>query len=278
MSTEKVNPATLLKMKSAGKKISAVVAYDYTLARRSDEAGIDVILVGDSATRVFSGLPNHTFMTLVQMLYHTQAVSTACQRAWVMADLPQVTIQTNVDMIIKDVEILIKEGRADSVKVEDTSEHAVEVVSAIAKTGFPVVSHFLMMDKNDTRVKDQPGSSIDESIMKAMLAFAKRLESAGSCAILLSKIDPLVAGEITGQVKIPTIGIGSGPNCDGQILVLEDILGLTYRDHPYYVKQYAQLGQSVMLAVKQYIAEVNSGAYPDLNHSKSIHGEISKSE
>ena len=278
MPIEKINPETLLRMKSIGKKICAVVAYSYTMARRSDEAGVDVILVGDSATRVFSGLSNHGFMNIEQMLYHTQAVSRACQHAWVMADFPQETIKAGVDIAVKDAKILIEEGKADSVKVEDTSENAIRIVEAVAKAGIPVVGHFSMMDVTDARVLSQPASSTEESLKKAMIAFGKRMESAGSCALLLSKIDSTIASEITQQVKIPAIGIGSGPGCDGQILVLEDLLGLTYRDHPYYVKQYAQLGQSAMDAIGQYISEIRSGAYPDKSHSKPTNKNNPKTE
>ncbi len=267
MPQSKMTIESLVKMKENRKKITAVVTYSYTMARRAEEAGIDAILVGDSATRVFSGLSQHSSMTMESMLYHTQAVTAACSHAWVMADLPQAVIDAGPGECVKGSRILIENGKADCVKIESTAEDAVKIIEAISKDHLPVMGHFGMMADNDERVKNKDSDSHD-SLTKAMLDFARRLVSAGSCALLLSKIDSSIAAKITENVDVPTIGIGSGIDCDGQILVLEDLLGLTYREHPYYVKQYAQLGQLAQKAISEYIEDVKSNSFPDRAHSK----------
>lgn len=267
MHSSKITTKTLQEMKSSGQKITAVVTYSYTMARRAEEAGIESILVGDSATRVFSGLSQHSAMTIDEMLYHTQAVTRACSQAWIMADLPQDVIDAGSKDCIEASKMLINEGKADCVKVESNSENAAEIIQAIHRAGFPVMGHFGMLIENDSRIS-KTNSDSETAMKDAMLDFAKQLVTAGSCALLLSKIKATIAAEITRQVKVATIGIGSGLDCDGQILVLEDLLGLTYREHPYYVKQYAQLGMLAQEAIQNYIDEVKKGVYPNQSHSK----------
>jgi 3-methyl-2-oxobutanoate hydroxymethyltransferase len=267
MSSSKISTKTLQEMKLSGQKITAVVTYSYTMARRAEEAGIEAILVGDSATRVFSGLGQHSAMTTLEMLYHTQAVTRACSRAWIMADLPQEVIDAGSKDCVEASKILIIEGKADCVKVESNSENAVDIIQAIHSAGFSVMGHFGMLAENDSRIK-KTEKDLETATKNAMLDYAKHLVSAGSCALLLSKIKATIAAEITHQVSVATIGIGSGMDCDGQILVLEDLLGLTYREHPYYVKQYAQLGMLAQKAIQIYIDEVKKGVYPNESQSK----------
>lgn len=268
MLPSKITIKSLAEMKKSRKKITAIVTYSYTMARTAEEAGIDAILVGDSATRVFSGLSHHGSMTMEAMLYHTQAVTNACSRTWIMADLPQMVIDAGPSECVQAARILIENGKADCVKIESTDEGAIEIIEAISNSHLSVMGHFGMMAVDDTRIQGD-GSNSEGTLTRAMVNFAQRLVAAGSCALLLSKIRASIANEITKNVEVPTIGIGSGLNCDGQILVLEDLLGLTYREHPYYVKQYAQLGQLAQNAIREYIKEVENGIYPDQAHSKA---------
>ncbi|HEY60310.1 MAG TPA: hypothetical protein G4N92_06460 [Anaerolineae bacterium] len=254
-------------MKAHTNKLCAVVTYSYTMAHLAEEAGVDMILVGDSATRVFSGLPDHRNMSLEQIFYHTQAVARACKRVKIMVDLPQATMEEGIEATVKASRWLIEEGKAHSIKVEGSSQLALDIVAAIAHADIPVVGHFTMLDIKDDRVHAKQQTN-QEAVYQAMLALGKEFEIKGASTLLLSKIRPSIAAAITRSVDIPTIGIGSGPDCDGQILVLEDLLGLTYRNHPYYVKQYAQLGKLTSEAIRSFISEVHEGKYPDKSHSQ----------
>ena len=272
MDSSKITPNTLLIMKQATKKICAVVTYSYTMARLADQAGVDLILVGDSAARVVLGLPTHAPMRLEDMVYHTQAVSRACQRACVMADLPQRTMAEGLQACVSGAMTLISDGDAACIKVEGGSTQALRIIEAIAEVGIPVVCHFSMpstiVDRLGTYRPWDASNADSNNKPWNYLEQASRFESAGSCAMLLSKIDPEIAREITLATHIPTIGIGSGPHCDGQILVLEDLLGLAQRDHPYYVKKYANLGELADQALRTYFQEVRQGIYPEESYSR----------
>jgi len=255
------------EIKTHNNKICALVTYSFTMANLAEESGIDLILVGDSATRVISGLPDHGNMSLEQMFYHTQAVARACKRTIVMADLPQATMSEGIETAIKASKWLINEGKAHCIKVEGSSKLALDTVRAIAHAEIPVVGHFSMLDSKNDRVYSKQQIN-QEKVFNTMLALGKELETKGAIALVLSKIHPNIATGITSCINIPTIGIGSGPDCDGQILVLEDLLGLTKRDPPYYLKQYAQLGKLTKEAIKTYISEVYSGQFPEESHCK----------
>ena len=259
---------TFKDLKAHKNKLCALVTYSYTMANLAEEAGIDVILVGDSATRVISGLPDHNNMSLEQMFYHTRAVTRACKRAIVMADLPQATMTEGIESAIKASKRLIKEGKAHCIKVEGSSQLALDAVKAIACADIPVVGHFSMLNIKDGHARSEQETN-QEEIFDAMVSLGKELEARGAIALVLSKILPHIAAAITSVVNIPTIGIGSGPDCDGQILVLEDLLGLTKRNPPYYLKQYAQLGKLTKEAINTYIMEVRSGKFPENSHSRS---------
>ena len=274
MPKDKLFPRDLGALKSASKKICAVVTYSYSMAVLADQAGIDVILVGDSAARVFSGLPDYLAVQLDQMIYHTQAVARACTHACVMSDLPQRTMLGDPQAAVKGAELLISEGSADCVKVEGGSDQIVDLVREIASAGIPVVGHFGMPSKTtdkggadrinpvDTAITSEPNSQAN------LVNLGRRFQEAGCCALLLSKIPSSIAAVITESVDIPTIGIGSGAECDGQILVLEDLVGLTQREPPYYVKQYIHADRILSEAIENFIQDVRELRFPDEAHTR----------
>jgi len=273
MEIEKLTPHQLAGFKLEDTKISAVVTYSYTMALLADQAGVDLILVGDSVARVVSGLPNFLSVRLREMIYHTQAVARACKRACIMADLPQKVIARGIQASVSGSMALISDGGADCVKVEGGSGAILEIVSAIANSGIPVVGHF---SSPSARI-DKPGAYImntrdfDDDVKanqhEYLIGLGRSFQEAGCCALLLSKISAQTATDITSAARIPTIGIGSGVGCDGQILVLEDLLGLTQRKTPYYVKRYAQAEDVFREAIDRYVREVRGGYFPEQRHT-----------
>jgi 3-methyl-2-oxobutanoate hydroxymethyltransferase len=188
-----------------------------------------------------------------------------------MADLPQLTITEGTEASVSGAMALMAEGRADFVKIEGGSEQISRIANAIAEAGIPVVGHFGMpsnyVDKPGVFRKWGTATKSERSDAQFLYELAERLQSAGCCALLLSKIRPDIASEISQSVDIPTIGIGSGPDCDGQILIFEELIGLTERDPPYYVKTYAQLGERAVEALQTYIQDVRTGSFPQDSHS-----------
>lgn len=274
MPQDKISPRDLGAMKSASTKICAVVTYSYSMAVLADQAGIDVILVGDSAARVFSGLPDYLAVQLDQMIYHTQAVARACTHACVMSDLPQRTMLGDPQTAVKGAELLISEGNADCVKVEGGSNQVVDLVQAIANAGIPVVGHFGLPSKTTDRGGTDRMNPVDTGITSEnysqtnLVNLGRRFQEAGCCALLLSKIPSSTAAVITESVDIPTIGIGSGVACDGQILVLEDLVGLTQRKPPYYVKRYMRADQTFSEAIENFIQDVRELRFPGEAHTR----------
>ena len=244
------------------------------MAILADQAGIDVILVGDSAARVFSGLPDFMAVQLDQMIYHTQAVARACAHACVMSDLPQRTMLEDPQTAVRGAELLISEGNADCVKVEGRSDQVIDLVQEIANAGIPVVGHFGMPSKITDKggadrinpVNTRSGSEYNSQ--SDLVNLGRRLQEAGCCALLLSKIPSSIAAVITEVVDIPTIGIGSGAACDGQILVFEDLIGLTQREPPFYVKRYVHAGRIFSEAVESYIQDIRELRFPEETHTR----------
>lgn len=267
---EKVTPELFTAMKQRGEKICAIVTYSYTMARLADEAGVDAILVGDSVARVVSGLPDYSSVDIDQMVYHTQAVSRACRHACVLADLPQRSIVGGVQASSKDAFALVAEAGAAMVKVEGYSSSTLESIHAIAQNGIPVMGHFGMPSAAHDAIHDHKRRANEgiwtEAIESELMDRAQRLIAAGCCALLLSKISSKIAQSITERFQVPTVGIGSGPFCDGQILVFEDLLALTEREPPYYVKEYAHLDEEAIGALKAFINDVRNKAFPGLEH------------
>jgi 3-methyl-2-oxobutanoate hydroxymethyltransferase len=245
------------------------------MAVLADKAGMDVILVGDSAARVFSGLPDFLAVELDQMIYHTQAVARACNHACVMSDLPQRTILGDPKAAVEGAELLISEGHADCVKVEGGSDQVVDLVQEIANAGVPVVGHFGLPSKTTEKGSPDRTDPVVQGITSEPLPHAElvnlagRFQEAGCCALLLSKIPAPIAAAITESVDIPTIGIGSGTACDGQILILEDLLGLTQREPPYYVKRFIRADRIFSEAIESFIQEVRELRFPDETHTRN---------
>src|SRR3989344_8918381 len=247
-------------MKKDGKKISAITSYDYTLASLCDKSGIDILLVGDSAGMVMLGYENTIPVTMDQMCLFTEAVSRARQNSLIVADLPFMSYQASITDAISNSGRLIKAG-ADAVKLEGGNPMS-DTIRAIVGTGIPVMGHIGLQPQ--TTMLSQ-GYKVQGKTAEAALRLvedAKALEEAGVFCITLEMVSHDVAKIITETVHVPTIGIGSGPSCDGQVLVIHDMLGMYERYHPTYVRTYADLKSQAIEAVKRYKEEVETGQFP----------------
>jgi 3-methyl-2-oxobutanoate hydroxymethyltransferase len=275
---KKITPGELCALKQRRTKICAVVTYSYTMALIADRAGIDLVLVGDSAARVVSGRSNFLSVQLAEMIYHSQAVSRACRRACVMSDLPEKTIVDGVQACVTGAMALLADGGADCVKVEGGSDCVLNIVEGIANAGIPVVGHFGMpsarVDKVGAyRVKAELlGMESGHTLGQQMVKMGRVFQDAGCCALLLAKMPSRVAADITNAVEIPTIGIGSGAGCDGQILILEELLGLLQREPPYYAKRYVEGAGIFEEAIRRYAEDVREGGFPDKEHTLGAGG------
>lgn len=264
--TKKLLVADLLKMKAEGKKISMITAYSYPQGLIVDEAGIDIILVGDSLGMVELGYRDTVPVTMDEMLNHIKPVVKAVNRAHIVGDLPFMSYNISVEQAVRNAGILYKEGGCDSIKFEGGKEF-VPVAEAIHKAGIPVFGHIGLTPQTAAMMggfKVQ-GKSIDAA--KSVLDDALALEDAGAFALILEAIPQQLAKIITEKVKIPTIGIGGGIHCDGQVLVLHDLLGLFKRFTPKFVKVYTDAYSSQVDAVKEFIADVKEESFPAAEHS-----------
>jgi 3-methyl-2-oxobutanoate hydroxymethyltransferase len=260
----------LRRMKEAGDRIAVVTAYDATAARLVDAAGAEVILVGDSLGMVVQGHESTLPVTLEQMVYHTAAVrrglSRSSGRAHLVADMPFGSYQTSTDDAVRSAVRLVAEGGAESVKLEGGADY-VEVVRRIVRAGVPVMGHVGLTPQSVHKMGGYVVQGRDAEKAQQILRDARALEAAGCHAIVLECIPAELARVVTGQLRIPTIGIGAGPHCDGQVLVLNDLLGLDAGFAPRFVKRYAELGAQVQGAVSAYVSEVKGGAFPDDAHA-----------
>ena len=254
--------------KKGSTKISVITAYDYTTALLCDKAGMDILLVGDSGGMVMLGYQNTIPVTMEQMCFFTEAVSRGRQNAMVVADLPFMSYQASKSQAIENSGRLIKAG-ADAVKLEGGHEVA-ETVHAIVETGIPVMGHIGLQPQTTVL---QEGYKVQAKTMDAAMRLiedAKALEEAGAFSIALEMVTQEIAKIITGSIKIPTIGIGSGPDCDGQVLVFHDVVGLYEKIKPKFVKRYLELSQEIVKAVEAYKSEITSGKFPAKEHCFSI--------
>lgn len=270
MSTQKGRPAsrittrTVVEMKSRGEKISMLTAYDYTMARLVDMSGIDVVLVGDSASNVMAGNETTLPMTLEQMIYHAQCVVRGVKRALVVADLPFMSYQVTAKEALISAGRMMKEAGAHAIKLEGGSS-VVETVKKIVDAGIPVMGHLGLTPQSIYKFGTYKVRATEEAEADSLLRDAKRLEKAGCFAIVLEKIPAKLAEKVTESLSIPTIGIGAGIHCDGQVLVLHDMLGMNKEFNPRFVRHYADLQDTVTGAVGQYIKDVKGGSFPDKN-------------
>ena len=262
----KVTINDFLKKKSEGQKITMLTAYDYPFAKIVDESGVDAILVGDSVAMVVQGIENTLPVTMDEMIYHTKMVSRAAERAMVIGDMPFMSYQVSVEEAVRNAGRFIKEGGAQAIKIEGGSEVA-EKVAAMVRSDIPVMAHIGLTPQSIHRMGGYKVQGRTEEAKRQLLEDAKVLEEAGAFSIVLEAIPMDLAREITSTLTIPTIGIGAGPYCDGQVLVIHDLLGLFERFIPKFVKRYANLKSDAINAVRQYIEEVNKGEFPSEEHS-----------
>ena len=258
-------PRDIIAKKVAGKKISVVTAYDYSLALLCDRAGVDVLLVGDSAGMVVLGYDNTIPVTMTQMQIFTEAVSRARENALVVGDLPFMSYQANVSDAIKNSGKLIKAG-ADAVKLEGGIEMA-DTVRAIVDIGIPVMGHIGLQPQTTMLSQGYRVQGKTKDSAKKLIESAKALEEAGVFSITLEMVTSEVAKIISESVSVPTIGIGSGKNCDGQVLVIHDMLGMYDKLKPKFVKRYLSLSKEITKAVELYKKDVESGRFPGKENS-----------
>lgn len=256
---------TIIAMKREKKKIVCLTAYDYPMAQILDKAGIDIILVGDSAANVFAGEKTTLPITMEEMLYHTKVVSRAVAHSLVIADMPFLSFQTSVSDAVLNAGRFLKTG-ACGVKLEGGAP-IVDTVRRLVALGIPVMGHLGLTPQSVHKFGGYTLQGKTPDARRGMLHDAELLEDAGCFSIVLEKIPADLARDITKKVSVPTIGIGAGPHCDGQILVLHDILGLFETFTPKFVKRYAAIGAQVREAVETYRDEVRKGLYPDKTHS-----------
>jgi len=252
--------------KKRGPKITMLTAYDYPTARIVDASGIDLILVGDSLAMVCLGHPDTVSVTMEEMLHHTAAAARGAERALVVGDMPFLSYQVSEEEAVRNAGRFVKEARADCVKLEGGLSQA-DKVEAIVRAGIPVMGHIGLTPQTATQLGGFKVQGRDPSAAKKLKEDAKALEAAGAFAVVLECVPSNLAGQITKAIRIPTIGIGAGPYCDGQVLVLHDLVGLFDRFTPKFVKKYADLSQQIRNAAQAYKAEVESGAFPAKEHA-----------
>jgi len=255
----------ILAQKSTQERITMLTAYDYSMASFLDEAGIDIILVGDSLANVVLGLESTTQVGMKEMLHHTKAVVRAVKNAMVVGDMPFDAYQLNPRAALDNARQFIEEG-CQAVKIE-WFEGAPQVASTIAKAGINVMGHVGLTPQTAQKVGGMKVQGKDAASARAIINNAHAMQDSGCFSVVLECIPQEVAQIITRQLKIPTIGIGAGPHCDGQVLVIHDLLGLYSRYQPKFSKKYADLGPLILQAVKQYKKEVTNGQFPDDAHS-----------
>ena len=269
MAQQKVTAPEVLRMKAAGERITMVTAYDFAFARLLDQAGVDVLLVGDSLGMVVQGNDTTLPVSLDEMVYHTRLVTRGRKRALVVADLPFGTYQTGPKAAVESAVRLVKEGAAEAVKLEG-GLNMMPAIAAIAAIDVPVMGHIGLTPQSVHRMGGHkvqgrkrgkaPGAR------ERLVDDAKAVERAGAFAVVLEGIPLELAAEITSTLTIPTIGIGAGVHCDGQVLVLHDLLGLSDWA-PKFAKRYANLGEQVVAAASEYVREVRASAFPADEHS-----------
>jgi len=263
---DKVTVPEIGKMKQAGKKITSLTAYDYSFAKILDEAGIDILLVGDSLGSVIQGQESTLPVTLDEMVYHTRAVVRGRKRALVVADMPFLSFQVSVEEAKRNAGRFLQEGGAEAVKLEG-GVVMLQTIQAIVRMGVPVMGHVGLTPQWIHRFGGYRVQGKEKAEREAVLKDALAVEEAGAFSVVLEGIPADLAREITQRLSIPTIGIGAGVNCDGQVLVVHDMLGLFDMYTPKFVKKYADLKTVMAKAVKNFIAEVREKKFPDEKHS-----------
>ncbi|MFQ5903370.1 MAG: 3-methyl-2-oxobutanoate hydroxymethyltransferase [Candidatus Binatia bacterium] len=262
----KVTAPEVRKMKQRGEKITALTAYDYSFACILDEAGVDILLVGDSLGSVIQGQKNTLPVTLEEMIYHTRAVVRGRKRALVVTDMPFLSFQVSMEEAKRNAGRCLQEAGAEAVKVEG-GVPMLETIEAIVRMGIPVMGHVGLTPQSIHRFGGYKVQGKEKEQREAIIQDALAVEEGGAFSVVLEGIPADLAQEITRRLSIPTIGIGAGVHCDGQVLVVHDMLGLFDMYTPKFVKRYADLRGVMADAVKNFVAEVQDGKFPDEEHS-----------
>ncbi|MGC8750247.1 3-methyl-2-oxobutanoate hydroxymethyltransferase [Hydrotalea sp.] len=263
---KKITTHTLQKMKAGGEKISMLTAYDYSFAGIFDAAGMDVILVGDSASNVMAGHETTLPITLDQMIYHAASVIRAVKRSLVVVDLPFGTYQSNSEIALASAIRIMKETGAHAIKLEG-GEEVLESIERIVKAGIPVMGHLGLTPQSIYQFGTYAVRATQNEEAQKLQNDVQLLQKAGCFAVVLEKIPAQLAKKVTESVNIPTIGIGAGPHCDGQVLVMHDMLGINTEFKPRFLRQYLNLYEQITQAVKQYVADVKSNDFPNESES-----------
>ena len=265
--------ATFAAAKAKGEKLSMLTAYDYSTAKLEDESGINGILVGDSLGNVVLGYEDTVSVTMEDMIHHGAAVARGAKNAHVVVDMPFMSYEVTVEEAVRNAGRLMKEGRAGAVKLEGGVRVA-EQIRAIVKAGIPVMGHIGLTPQSINVFGGFKVQGKSEEAARALLADAKAVEEAGAFAVVIEAVPAALAQMITDAVSIPTIGIGAGAGCDGQILVYQDMLGMFSDFTPKFVKRYANVGEVMREAFVNYAAEVASGAFPTEEHTYKIKDDL----
>ena len=266
MAEQKITTSVIREKKIKGEKITMLTAYDYATAIVLDESGVDIILVGDSLGNVVLGYDNTLPVTMEDMLHHTKAVARGTKRALVIADMPFLSYQVSTEEALRNAGKFLKEAGAQGVKLEGGREIA-DLIRKITSIGIPVMAHLGLMPQSVHQLGGYKIQGKDDATAKKLIEDARMIEEAGAFSVVLECVPAALAGKISQAIAIPTIGIGAGVDCDGQVLVINDMLGMFERFTPKFVKKYGNLNAQMKEGVKKYIDEVKSGAFPDEEHS-----------
>jgi 3-methyl-2-oxobutanoate hydroxymethyltransferase len=259
---KRITTQVLHEMKQSGEKIAMLTAYDYTMATVVDQAGVDIILVGDSASNVMAGHETTLPITLDQMIYHAQAVVRAAKRALVVVDLPFGTYQGNSKEALNSAIRIMKESGAHAVKLEGGREVR-ESIERILSAGIPVMGHLGLTPQSIYKFGTYTVRAKEEEEARHLMEDAQMLNDIGCFSIVFEKIPAQLAGKVTDAVACPTIGIGAGASCDGQVLVLHDMLGITQAFSPRFLRRYSDLGDQMLSAIRQYVTDVRAVDFPN---------------
>jgi 3-methyl-2-oxobutanoate hydroxymethyltransferase len=262
-------------MKARGERITMLTVYDYRTARLFDLAGVDVLFVGDSLGEVVLGYDSTIPVTVADMVHHTRPVARAARRALVLADLPFMSYTVSREQALANAARLIQEGGAQAVKLEGGRAVA-PIVAALAESGIPVVGHLGLTPQSIHRFGGHRVQGRDQATAQRLVGDAHALEDAGASAVVLELVPSALAERITGALRIPTIGIGAGPHCDGQVQVMHDLLGYAAPGDriPRHAKPYAELGATILEAARRYVAEVREGAFPTEAHGFTMEESV----
>ena len=264
--TRKVTTQRFIEMKRKGEKISMLTSYDYTMAGIVDKAGIDAILVGDSASNVMAGNQTTLPITVDQMIYHAKSVVRAVQRALVVCDMPFGSYQVGSHVGVTNAIRIMKESGCDALKIEGGVE-ILDTVKRILDAGIPVIGHLGLTPQSINKFGTYAVRAKDEAEAEKLLSDAKALAEIGCFAVTLEKVPAKLAAQVTREIKVPTIGIGAGNGTDGQVLVVADMLGMSQGFNPRFLRRYANLNEVITDAIGQYVTDVKSGDFPNEQES-----------